>query len=315
MGKLGFALKTIEVVSLVGQPWGKKIRSLLTICKSLGQSWQLLRSFQPDLVLGMGGYTSGPVVLAAWAMGKRTAIHEQNVIPGLSNKILSKVVDRVFISFPESVHFFPRQKTFCTGNPVRQRFRTPLPLGAGENKGRFTIFLFGGSQGAHRLNKSMAEALTLLNDLREKIHIIHQTGSQDYQQMKEIYGQQGWGAEIYSFLEDIERAYARADLVICRAGASTLFELMAMGKPAILVPFPFAANDHQTLNARTLVKAGAAFLVADREFSGVFLSNLLKKLINDPRPLKEMGKRAASLAKLAAAQNIVEHCYELVRHG
>ncbi len=267
------------------------------IGKSLGQSWRLLRSFQADLVLGMGGYTSGPVVLAAWALGQRTAIHEQNVIPGLSNKILGKVVDRVFISFPETARFFPHQKTFCTGNPVRKRFKTPLSLGAAEKKGQFTIFIFGGSQGAHRLNKSMAEALPLLADLKEKIHIIHQTGSKDYQQMKEVYAQQGWAAEIYSFLEDIERAYARADLVICRAGASTLFELMAMGKPAILVPFPFAANDHQTLNARALVKAGAAFLVVDREINGAFLSTLLKRLLNDPAQLIEMGKRAASLAK------------------
>lgn len=315
LGRQGFALKTIEVVSLVGKPWRKKIGSLLVICKSLEQSWRILRSFEPDLVLGMGGYTSGPVVLSAWALGKRTAIHEQNVIPGLSNKILGKVVDRVFISFPETARFFPSKKTFWTGNPVRKRFRIPLPLLVGENEKRFTIFIFGGSQGAHRLNKSMAEALPLLADFKEKIHIIHQTGPQDYQQMKEIYAQQGWAAEIYSFLEDIEKAYARADLIICRAGASTLFELMAMGKPAILVPFPFAANDHQTLNARALVKAGAAFLVADREINGVYLSSLLKKLINDPAQLIKMGKRAASLAKLEAAQNIVEHCYELVRHG
>lgn len=315
LSKQGFVLKTIEVISLVGKPWRKKIGSLLLICKSLGQSWQLLRSFQPDLVLGMGGYTSGPVVLTAWAMGKKTAIHEQNVIPGLSNKILGKVVDRIFISFPKTTQFFPAKKTFCTGNPVRKRFKTPLPLRAGENRGLFTIFIFGGSQGAHRLNKSMAEALPLLADFKEKMHVIHQTGPKDYQQMKEIYGQEGWAAEVYSFLEDIERAYARADLIICRAGASTLFELMAMGKPAMLVPFPFAANDHQRFNARALVKAGAAFLVADREINGVFLSNFLKKLINDPGQLKEMGKRAASLAKLEAAQNIVAYCYELVGHG
>lgn len=315
LSKQGFVLKTIEVVSLVGKPWRKKIGSLLLICKSLGQSWQLLRSFQPDLVLGMGGYTSGPVVLTAWAMGKRTAIHEQNVIPGLSNKILGKVADRIFISFPETTQFFPAKKTFWTGNPVRKRFKNPFLLRAGANRGLFTIFIFGGSQGAHRLNKSMAEALPLLADFKEKMHVIHQTGPQDYQQMKEIYGQQGWAAEVFSFLEDIERVYARADLIICRAGASTLFELMAMGKPAMLVPFPFAANDHQRFNARALVKAGAAFLVADREINGVFLSNFLKKVMNNPDQLKEMGKRAASLAKLEAAQNIVAYCYELVGHG
>ncbi|MGC8808659.1 MAG: undecaprenyldiphospho-muramoylpentapeptide beta-N-acetylglucosaminyltransferase [bacterium] len=313
--KQGFALETIEVVSLVGKSWRKKIGSLLLVGKSLGQSWRLLRSFQPDLVLGMGGYTSGPVVLTAWAMGKRTAIHEQNVVPGLSNKILGKVVDRIFISFPETAQFFPTKKTFWTGNPVRKRFKTPPSRLPAEDEGLFTIFVFGGSQGAHRLNSSMAEALPLLADLKEKMRIIHQTGPKDYQQMKEIYGQQGWAAEVYSFLEEIEMAYARADLIICRAGASTLFELMAMGKPALLVPFPFAANDHQTLNARALVKAGAAFLVADREINGEFLSNFLRKLINDPAPLKEMGRRAASLAKLEAAQNIVEHCYELVGHG
>ncbi len=161
----------------------------------------------------------------------------------------------------------------------------------------------------------MAEALPFIADLKGRIRIIHQTGVKDYQQMKEIYNHQGWEAEVYSFLEDMEKAYARADLIICRAGASTLFELMVMGKPAILIPFPFAANDHQTLNARAMVEAGAAFLVADREINGVFLAALLKKLINDPGRLIEMGKKAAALAKLEAAEIIVERCYELVCHG
>lgn len=315
LAKEGFALKTIEVVSLVGKPLRKKIGSLFIVGKGILQSWRLLGQFRPDLVLGMGGYTAGPVVLAAWLMGLKTAIHEQNVIPGLSNRLLGKVVDRVFISFPATAQFFAKEKTFWTGNPVRKKFKLPPSSPSPKNSSPFTLFILGGSQGAHHLNRAMMEALPLIEEMKGKIHIIHQTGQKDYRQVAEAYRQKNWPAEVYPFLEDIERAYRQADFVICRAGASTLFELMAMGKPALLVPFPFAANDHQTLNARALVKAGAALLVADQDLNGAYLSALLKRLMKEREKLREMGLQAAALAKLEAAQEIVRLCYDLVGHG
>lgn len=315
MAKEGYTLRTIEVSSLKGKPFWGKIRSLMAVPRSLIQSGHLIHSFKPHLVLGVGGYASGPVVLTAWVMGYKTAIQEQNAFPGLSNRILGKVVDRAFISFPTSARFFPRSKTILTGNPVRRMLRRIGITQRPEPESKFTLFIFGGSQGAHRLNQVMEETLIYLRELMGRIRMIHQTGDRDYAAMKEAYQREGLEAEVHSFIYDMDRAYAAADLVLCRAGATTLFELMAAGKPAILVPYPYAANDHQTLNARTLVDVGAALMVANGDLSGVKLSKILQDLMQDPARLKRMGERAAALGKPDAAQTIVNLCYEMGGHG
>jgi UDP-N-acetylglucosamine--N-acetylmuramyl-(pentapeptide) pyrophosphoryl-undecaprenol N-acetylglucosamine transferase len=311
----GYALRTIEVASVKGKAvWGK-LRSLMVVPQSLLQSWSLLRSFGPDIVLGVGGYASGPVVLTAWAMGYPTAIHEQNTFPGLSNRILGRFVDRIFVSFAGSSRHFSRGKTFLTGNPVRGMIRSPRSLQERKPGAKFTLFIFGGSQGAHHLNQAMEEALIYLREWKERLHIIHQTGEKDYRQVQEAYRREEFEAEVHPFIHAMDRAYALADLVLCRAGATTLFELMTTGLPAILVPYPFAANDHQTLNAKTMVDAGAAVLVANGDLTGVHLSRILKELIEDPPRLKKMGERAAALAQPDAAQKIITLCYEMVGHG
>ena len=311
----GYALKTIEVASVTGKPvWGK-LRSLMAVPKSLLQSGSLLRSFKPDIVLGVGGYASGPVVLTAWAMGYHTAIHEQNIFPGLSNRILGRFVDRIFISFADSSRHFSRGKTLLTGNPVRGMIRSPGFLQERKPGAKFTLFIFGGSQGAHHLNQAMEEALIYLREWKERLHIIHQTGEKDYREVQEAYRREEFEAEVHPFIHAMDRAYALADLVLCRAGATTLFELMTTGLPAILVPYPYAANDHQTLNAKTMVDAGAAVLVANGDLTGVHLSRILKELIEDPPRLKKMGERAAALAQPDAAQKIITLCYEMVGHG
>ena len=311
----GYPFKTIEVASLKGRTLGQKIRSLMALPRSLGQSRRLIHSFRPDLVLGVGGYASGPVVLTAWAMGYRTAIHEQNAFPGLSNRILGRFVDRVFLSFAGSARHFPQQTAILTGNPVRRRMRRQESMKKRGPESKFTLFIFGGSQGANRLNRAMGEALIHLRELKGRLRIIHQTGDKDYPAVQEAYRREGFEAEVHPFIHDMDRAYAAADLVLCRAGATTLFELMAMGKPAILVPYPYAANDHQTLNAKTLVDAGAALMVVNGDLSGVQLSRILRQLSADPARLKEMEERAASLAKPEAAEKIVNLCYEMVVHA
>lgn len=311
----GYRLSTIEVGSLQGKTFCKKLREVIAIPRSLFQSWRLIHSFKPDLVLGVGGYASGPVVLTAWAMGRRTAIHEQNAFPGLSNRILGRFVDRVFISFEASARHFAGRKTILTGNPVRRRMRPKMAAQKAAPESKFTLFIFGGSQGAHRLNRAMEEALMDLREMRGRLRIIHQTGEKDYAEVQKVYEREGFEAEIYPFIYEMDRSYAAADLVLCRAGATTLFELMAMGKPAILVPYPYAANDHQTLNALTLVDAGAAVKVADGELTGKHLGEILRQLSGDPGRLKRMGEQAAALAKPRAAEEIVKHCYEAVGHG
>ena len=308
----GYELQMIDAGALKGRGLMGKARSLAALPRSLVQSWNLLRSVRPDMVLGVGGYASGPVVLAAWAGGYRTAIHEQNTFPGLSNRILGRFVDRVFISFAVSAAHFPRGKTILTGNPVRKRLQQ-AGAGSRREEGKdFTLFIFGGSQGAHRLNQAMEESLPGLGDLKGEISIIHQTGDLDYEYVRGYYEREGVKAEVHRFIHDMDRAYAEADLILCRAGATTLFELMAVGKPAILVPYPHAANDHQTLNARALVEAGAALRVADGELNGRVLSGLVRELKADPKRLKKMGGRAAGLAQPGAAEKIVDLCYSLV---
>ena len=315
VAEAGHPLRTIEAVSLKGKSFWGKVRALGAVPKSLCQSWGLIHSFRPDMVLGVGGFASGPVVLAAWAMGYRTAIHEQNAFPGLSNRILGRFVDRAFVSFAGSARHFPRQRSILTGNPIRKRIRQQAGEREGGMKSKFTLFIFGGSQGAHRLNLAMTEALSDLREFKGRLQVIHQTGEKDYVGVQEAYRREGFVAEVSPFIHDMDRAYAAADLVLCRAGASTLFELMAMGKPAILVPYPYAANDHQTLNAQTMVKAGAAVLVADGDLSGARLSQILKELIQDPPRLKKMGEQAAALASPRAAHRIVTFCYEMAGHG
>ena len=311
----GYILRTIEAVSLKGKSFWGKIRGLMALPQSLFESWRVIRSFGPDIVLGVGGYASGPVVLAAWAMGYRTAIHEQNAFPGLSNRILGRVVDCAFISFAASDRHFPRQKSVLTGNPIRQMIRLETRAREGGPEAKFTLFIFGGSQGAHRLNLAMTEALGHLQDCRARLQFIHQTGDKDYPEVLEAYRREGFTAEVHPFIHDMDRAYAAADLVLCRAGASTLFELMTMGKAAILVPYPYAANDHQTLNARVLMDAGAALMVTNGDLNGARLSEMLVQLCKNPDRLRKMGERASALAKPAAAETIVKLCYEMVGHG
>ena len=310
----GYELKAVGAAAWKGKGVGGKLGSLLAIPKSLWQSWRLLRLVQPGLVLGVGGYASGPVVLTAWAMGFRTAIHEQNSFPGLSNRILGKFVNRVFISFKDSGAHFPRGKTALTGNPVRKELQRARGTSQDPGEKEFTLFIFGGSQGAHRLNQAVEESLPHLGDLRGRMRIIHQTGDLDYDYVRAFYKREEVAAEVHRFIHDMEQAYRAADLILCRAGASTLFELMAMGKAAILVPYPYAANDHQTLNAKTLVDAGAALMVANADLNGEVLSRLVRELKEDPDRRKRMGERAAALAQPGAAEKIVDLCYRMVKN-
>jgi UDP-N-acetylglucosamine--N-acetylmuramyl-(pentapeptide) pyrophosphoryl-undecaprenol N-acetylglucosamine transferase len=311
----GYELKAIEAAAWKGKGIGGKLMSLLAIPRSLWQSRRLLRSVRPDLVLGVGGYASGPVVLTAWAMGFRTAIHEQNSFPGLSNRILGRVVDRVFISFENSGDHFPRRKTVLTGNPVRKKLRRVKEDSREPGEKEFTLFIFGGSQGAHRLNQAIEESLPHLGDLKGRMRMIHQTGDKDYDYVRAFYKREGVAAEVHRFIYDMERAYRAADLILCRAGATTLFELMAMGKTAILVPYPYAANDHQTLNAKALVDAGAAVMVANADLDGEVLGRLVRDLEEDPERRKRMGERAAALAQLGAAEKISDLCCRMVENG
>jgi UDP-N-acetylglucosamine--N-acetylmuramyl-(pentapeptide) pyrophosphoryl-undecaprenol N-acetylglucosamine transferase len=266
----------------------------------------LIKRFRPDVVLGVGGYVSGPMVLAASLRGVPTAICEQNSYPGLTNRILGRFVKKVFATFGESMRFFPRGKVVITGNPVRSDILNAMNPKEGSDS--MTILVFGGSQGAHKLNQSVPEALSKLG--RADIRVIHQTGDRDYESVKNAYAGHRIDARVLRFIDDMAGAYGEADFVIGRSGAGTVAEITALGKPSLLIPYPFAANNHQLENARVLERSGAAVIVEDREAGPENLYAALTKLLQKDK-LTTMASNARSLGKPYAAAVIVDEISRL----
>ncbi len=253
--KLGFSLETVDMVGVVGRGWRGRLELLPKLFKSIGQAKRILQKFKPDLVVGVGGYASVPVLMAAKMNGIPYLIHEQNAIPGLSNRLLGKGAKLICLSFPGSGGDFDSKKTLVTGNPLRQGLdHVPAEI---PEQGK--LLIFGGSRGARAINQAVMQMLPLLKDWAERPEIKHQTGEEDFSPVQQAYRDAGFDPrQVVSFIDDMPRAYAEAGLVICRAGATTLAELTVCGRPAILIPYPFAAGDHQTANARALDDAGAA---------------------------------------------------------
>jgi len=315
--KEGFEIRFIRSEGIVGRGIYRSIRSMCRVPFSLRDSISILKDFKPDVVLGIGGYCSGPVVLSAFLLGIPTIIHEQNAIPGLTNKLLGRFVNIVAVTYLESMDFFPKGKTYLTGNPVREEvLKGDKERGYREfrlDKGLFTVFVFGGSSGASKINNALSEALVYLEDFKDKIQFLHQTGERDFNFVREFYHSRGFKGTIIPFIYDIADAYAVADLIVSRAGATTLAELTACGKAAILVPYPFAAGNHQEANARRLWDIGAAQMIIDRELNGRSLSFLIRHLLEDPDALGEMERICKSLGKPDATKKVVELIKALIK--
>ena len=306
--EMGYELKTISAVGLLGGSPIRKLAGVYWFLVGLCQALFLLRSLRPDLVLGTGGYASAPVIFAAWLLGFERAICEQNTIPGLTNRTLGKIVKKIFIAFEESRKFFPSDKTYLTGNPVRNEFLRGTPFVKKEGD-RFTILVLGGSQGARSINQAMTEALDTLAPLQDKIEIIHQTGFADFSWVKEAYEKKSFKAEVESFIAEMAPVYQSADLVVSRAGAITIAETLACGKPSVLIPYPYAAYNHQELNARTLADKGAARMILDRDLSGTNLGEEIIRLVNHPNELNDMAGKAQILAQPEAAKAVADHYF------
>lgn len=305
----GYEIRFIRSEGLVGKSMLRTMRSLLKVPLSLMDARRLLREIEPDLVFGVGGYSSGPVLLCARMMGIPSMIHEQNTMPGLTNRMLGKLVDTVAVTYHESIKDFPPDRTYLTGNPVREEI-----LHGDRERGyrifsldrdRFTICVFGGSLGAHSINSAVSEALAGLEPLKEKIQFLHQTGEKDCDAVKSVYRAREFRGTVVPFAHEMADAYAVADLVISRAGATTLAELTACGKAAILVPYPYAAGNHQEINARKLWDMGAAQMILDRELSGDTLAEAIKHLIEDPEAIAEMERISKSLGSREAGKKVV----------
>lgn len=309
---LGYRLDLLEVLPLKGRGFLGVLRGLLALPRALLAARSILNRFAPDIAVGVGGYASGPLLFAAWLRGIPSVVLEQNTVPGFTNRVLAKIADAVFIAFESSARYFPRRKVMALGNPIRRQLldnflRSKLP------DDRFNILVLGGSQGAHALNLRMLEAATKLGDLSASIRIIHQTGEMDEALVKKGYQDTGLTADVYAFIDDMSAVYRRADLVVCRAGATTIAELLVAKKAAIMVPYPFAADNHQELNAREMVERGAAVMLRERELDGERLAQEVRGLYGDRARIAQM-ERAASLAgRPEAAREIVDACVEIAR--
>jgi len=313
--KLGYRLECIAAAGIRGKGTLSRLKGIGLLLYAYSQSRQLLKSFKPDLVLGVGGYASGPAVLAARGLQIPRFVHEQNAIPGMTNKVLAYIAGQVFISLDESARYFPEDKVLLTGNPLRQqileqverqREADNLEPRTSNLEPAFHLLVFGGSLGAHAINEAMAAAAPLLAGWRGRLTITHQTGDKDQAAVTEAYRAAGLETEVVTFIDDMAAAYHRADLVVCRAGATTIAEVTACGKPCLFIPFPFAVDDHQRRNAEALLKKGACQMLLELELSGESLAAAVDGLLREPERLAGMGRQARSLARLDAAKVIVD---------
>ena len=304
----GFKLETLPVKGLKGRGIRGLLDALWGVPAGIFRSSSIIRNFRPELVIGLGGYASGPLVVAGKLRALRCAIMEQNLRPGFTNKFLARLVDRVFTSYPESAVYFPRAKVVESGNPVRWR-----KLPRVERSAKFVLLIFGGSAGARRINFAVVDALKQLTDLAPELRLIHQTGSADFAAIEQGYGNLPFEAEVLPFIENMDEAYARADLVVCRAGATTVAELTAFGKPAILVPYPYAIYDHQRWNAEALRDRQAAEMIFDRDLSGEVLARRIRTYVADRTQVERMAIAARTMGRPEAAARVVDECYRLIR--
>jgi len=315
LDKEGFRLEYINVQPLVGKGLFGKVKSLLTLPLSILEARSLIKKFNPDFALGVGGYASGPVILSAKFMGIKTGIQEQNILPGVANRILGKIVDLVFLAFKEAKLFFKEGKVCITGNPIRQSLFDVDVKDAYDifsfDENKFTVLVFGGSLGAESINKAFVENLNNFNGIKDDIQIIHQTGEKGYDFVRKSYENAGVKSFVAPFIFNMHDAYAVADIIICRAGATTISEVSALEKAVILVPYPHAAGDHQTKNAESLANQNAAIMVKDEDLSD-YLVEILMELYNKKEKLIELRENIGRLKKLDAANEIVKIILEKV---
>jgi UDP-N-acetylglucosamine--N-acetylmuramyl-(pentapeptide) pyrophosphoryl-undecaprenol N-acetylglucosamine transferase len=307
--RYGFAWEAVSSRALKGEGLLSRGRTLLGVPGAVLAARARLQALNPHLVLGMGGYSAGPVGVAAWLLGIPLTLHEQNAIPGATNRWLARLARKIFVSFPASRDFFPPGRSLWTGNPIRPEF---FEAGPPRADSPFTVMITGGSQGAHAINMAVLAGLPLLADHKDRLAFLHLTGEADREAVAAGYRKQGFAAEVAAFTPEVAAWMGRAHLLVCRAGASTLAELTAMGRAAILVPYPFAANNHQEFNARFLTAAGAGEIILNKDFTGEVFAGKINQFLTEPEHLAKMEAASRGLAKPDAAKEIVAGCLQLI---
>ncbi len=308
----GYTLEVLDVEGIKKRKGKDRIRAFLKAALATLKALRLLRRIRPDGVIGSGSYSSGPVVLAASLLGIKTAILEQNAVPGLTNRILGRFVDRIYTAFEEAERYFPKGRTVLTGNPVRRDILDVTRQDRARRNGRFSIFVFGGSQGATAINAAFLDATEYLTDIWGNLRVVHQAGSLGYRQVEEAYRRKGLKVELHNFIDDMAKAYSACDLIICRAGATSIAEIMALGLPAILVPYPFSTDAHQEVNARTLVERGAAVMLRQDELTGSTLAEVIRRFFENPSELRKIREAASALSRPRASETIVDDYTKLL---
>jgi UDP-N-acetylglucosamine--N-acetylmuramyl-(pentapeptide) pyrophosphoryl-undecaprenol N-acetylglucosamine transferase len=298
--KSGYELELMRVLPLRGAGVFGFVRGVGRAVMALGEGRALVRRLRPDAVLSVGGYAAGPVSLAAWALGVPLALLEPNSVIGLANRLVAPLARRAYLAFPEAERHFRRERVLRAGVPLRPGFEPAAPPAAGE---RVRILVLGGSQGAKALNDAMPRAVAALGKL---VEVVHQSGVAGADEVRKLYAELGAGesATVVPFIDDMPAALAGADLVVGRSGAGALSEMCAVGRPGLLVPYPFAAGDHQRVNAEALVRAGAARMVPNRDASPERLAREIRELATDRAGLVRMAGAARALGRPAAAETI-----------
>lgn len=305
----GYPLHTVAAAGLKGISGEKMLRNLIVLPRSVVQTATVLRQFCPDVVVGLGSYLAGPAILEAALGGIPTVLIEPNAVPGFTNRVLAPVIDRAVVGFEETARFYGG-KARVTGHAVRKAFFEIPPR---SHTPPFTILIVGGSQGSRGLNDCILKGLPLLESFREQLNWVHQTGERDYNDVKGAYHERGIAADVRAFIDDMPAAFARADLIVSRAGATAVSEIAAAGKASLLIPFPAAADQHQLENARVMGRAGAARFVKEKGLTPERLVREICELVDQPILLAQMERCARALARPDAAERIADLIEGLLR--
>ena len=298
----GFRLRCLPAGSMKGVGWGARARNLVATVKGILGARRILGEFRPAVVIGVGGYASFPMLSAAILTGYPRLIMEQNAVPGLANRMLGRWVDFAALTDPRTHSYFG-DRAVVTGNPVRPQFKS---IPAKTHQPPFQVLVFGGSQGARSINKAVRESLPFLSEWKDRLRFVHQTGENQVHEIRSAYEDAGFNADVRAFFNGFHEQYAAADLIVARAGATTVAEIKAAGRAAILVPFPFAADDHQTQNARSMVDDDAAIMIANAKLTGERLAATIRSLLGDVARLEALERNARKAAVLDAEQRIVD---------